>query len=223
MVHKSNHSIHVGNLHGVDVIGETILTVTNKAQDFYWKDYGLILHIPPASLPIGVEQGSIEIKTSLAGEFKFPDHTTLVSAVYWIKSSLRFSQPVTLEIQHCAKRAEVSRLRFVVAECCKKDLPYHFKTLQGGVFNSSHYYGSITLSHFSGFGINYGTEEVYTYRAMQFYNGAKTNRKIDFVIAKDLDVDIAVSTLLYCRNTIYHHKATEFFPLTPLGCQRILH
>ena len=180
----------------MDVIGETILTVTNEAQDFHWAGYGLILHIPPASLPIGVERSSIEIKASLAGQYDFPSHSTLVSAVYWMRSPLVFSKPVVLEIQHCAKRAEVSSLSFVVAKCSQKHLPYQFKPLQGGVFNSSTNHGKITLSHFSGLAINCnGTEDMNTYCAMHFYLGTTINRNVDFVVTKDLKADITVSTL----------------------------
>ena len=180
----------------MDVIGETILTVTNEAQDFHWAGYGLILHIPSASLPIGVEQSSIEIKASLAGQYDFPSHSTLVSAVYWMTSPLVFSKPVVLEIQHCAKRAELSSLSFVVAKCSQKHLPYQFKALQGGVFNSSTNHGKITLSHFSGLAINYhGTEDMNTYCAMDFYIGTNIDRNVDFVVTKDLEADITVSTL----------------------------
>ena len=66
---------------GVEVCGETTVVVTNVPQSYAWAGYGLKLHIPKGSLPVGMEQCTINIKASLAGQYEFPENTHLVSAV----------------------------------------------------------------------------------------------------------------------------------------------
>ena len=44
-------------------------------------------------------------------------------------------------------------LTFVTAKCTQKTLPYTFKPLPGGTFSESEY-GSISMDHFSGFGLS---------------------------------------------------------------------
>ena len=180
-------------LRGVNVIGETSCLVTNEAQTFLWKGHGLKLHIPSESLPPEVRQSNINIKASLSGQFQFPATTTLVSAVYWIQTPVKFMQPVTLEIQHCAKLTTDSPLNFAVAKCSQKDLPYRFKPLQGGTFSYYTSYGSIDLFHFSGLGITEEGSEEQLYCAKQYYIGSKINWRAHFVVTKDLEVYITVS------------------------------
>ena len=179
----------------MDVIEETTLSVTNEAQTFHWAGYGLKLHIPPASLPTGVEQSSVKIKASLAGQFKFPQNTTLVSAVFWFYCPVKFEKPLTLEIQHCGRHS--GDLSFVRGKCTQRDLPYQFKPLRPrGVFSSYHCYGSVTLSSFSGLGvIQEGSEEQQYYCAHLYYFGSKIDWRIHFVVTKDLEASITVSDL----------------------------
>ena len=186
-------------LRGVDTIRQNSLSVTEEAQTFHWKDYGLKLHIPPASLPVGVGQSSIEIKASLTGQFQFPDNTTLVSAVYWLRCPIKFAKPLTLEIQHCGKH--FGDLSFVRAKCSQKDLPYQFKPLQSprGVFSPHHCYGSVTLSSFSGLGVIQEGSEEQQYCARLYYFGSRSNWKIHFVVIKDLEVFITVRELEYAK------------------------
>ena len=87
----------------MDTIAETSVQINNQAQSFHWAGYGLKLHIPQKALPAGLEKCRIIIKVGLSGQFILPQDTTLVSAVYWLDSEpqCKFSQPLTLEIQHC--------------------------------------------------------------------------------------------------------------------------
>ncbi len=185
----------IAYLRGVNVIEETSCLVTNEAQTFHWKGYGLKLHIPPASLPPGIKQSSVNIKASLTGQYHFPGNTTLVSAVYWIQTPVMFQQPVTLEIQHYAKSITRYPLKFAVAKCSQGDLPYQFKPLEGGVFSSFSSYASIALLHFSGLGVTQeaeGSEQLYC--AKQYYIGSRINWTAHFVVTKDLEAYITVST-----------------------------
>lgn len=195
-------------LRGVDVIGETCILVTNQAQSFKWVGYGLKIHIPEGALPAGVEECRLLIKVGLSGQFALPQNTSLSSAVYWLDSQpqCKFSQPISLEIQHSVKNTHISHLSFVHAKCSQMHLPYAFETLEGGVFSSESAYGFVQCDHFSLLGIICNT--VYNtllsgaqlYHASLFYLRKTANkREIHFVITKDQEVHTTVSSSLqYC-------------------------
>ena len=112
------------------------------------------MHFPENALPPGVDECRVHIKVSLSGQFNFPRDTELVSGLYWLSCRHVFTRPVTVEIQHCAQDVQQqSMLTYIVASCSQEELPYQFKTLEGGVFSSSSRYGTINLTHFSGLGI----------------------------------------------------------------------
>ena len=91
--------------------------MTNAEQNLSWPEFGLSLHIPENSLPEGIQQCSIIIKPRTMGDYKLPEGSHLVSAVYSVKCipKCQFSEPVTLEIQHCAKPKNTRKLSFVRA------------------------------------------------------------------------------------------------------------
>ena len=186
----------------MDVIGETSITITSQAQTINWKGYGLKLHIPQDSLPPDFEQCKLIIKV-LSGHFKFPENTSLVSAVYWLDSDpeIFFSKPLTLEIQHCA--SNTSRLSFVWAKCSQEHLSDTFKAVEKGEFFHENVYGHVQLNHFSLWGI---VSRIYEwlsgnqlYCACLYYiNNLINLRYIYFVITKNLEVDITVSFKSVC-------------------------
>ena len=182
----------------MDVIAETSVLVTNKAQTFHWAGYGLKLHIPQGALPTGLKECRLLIKVGLSGQFALPQNTSLVSAVYWLDSEprCRFSQPLTLEIQHCVKPAQTLSLNFVLARCSQRNLPYTFEILKGGEFSSLSAYGCIQLHHFSLISLVkrliLGEDDV-TYRASLYYLKKGVNqREIHFVITKDQEAHVTV-------------------------------
>ena len=124
-------------------------------QQITWEGYGLSLHIPKGCLPAGMEQCTINIKASLAGQYEFPENSHLVSAVFWLrcKDVHKFTRPITVEIQHCAKSENLPNLQIVRAICSQKQLPYTFKQLPGGNFSRHSSYGVIELNSFSGVGV----------------------------------------------------------------------
>ena len=127
------------------------MVVTNGPQSFSWEGYGLKLHIPRGCLPAGVEQCTVNIKVSLAGQYEFPANTYLVSAVFWFQCEVKFTKKITLEINHCADANDCSQLAFVIAVCSQEHLPYTFSVL-GGDFTGHSSYGAIELKGFSGIG-----------------------------------------------------------------------
>ena len=173
------------------MITETSVLVTNQAQTFHWAGYGLKLHIPHGALPAGFDQCRLLIKVGLSGQFALPQNTSLVSAVYCLDSEPRckFSQPLTLEIQHCAMPSQTSRPSFALARCSQRNLPYTFEIVEGGEFSSLSAYGCIQLDSFSLITLVkrliLGEDDV-SYRASLYYLKKGVNqREIHFVITKN--------------------------------------
>ena len=173
------------------VVGETNFVVSTKGSSFEWFGYGLRLSISKDSLPTGMEECRINIKASLSGPFKLPEHSELLSPVFWISALCKFKKPVTLEIQHCASREEAyfADLNFISAKCSQKNLPYTFKRLVGGRFSADSSYGSIQLSHFSGVGVSGRKRTPRAYCAQIYYTIKEeaSDWRVYFIITKDLD------------------------------------
>ena len=187
----------------MDVIADTSILVTNKAQTFNWKGYGLKLHIPQGALPAGLEECKLLIKVGLSGQFALPKNTSLVSAVYWIDSEpeCKFSQPLTMEIQHCVKPTLIPKLSFLHAKCSQKHLPYEFEADEGGLFCPESTYGCVQLTHFSLWTVirRLLFPQNVQYRARLYYQRKGVNQiDIHFVITKDLEIHDTVSSELYC-------------------------
>ena len=195
----------------MDVIAETSVPVTNTAQTFYWAGYGLKLHIPEGVLPVNMEECRIFIKVGLSGQFELPDNTSIVSAVYWLDSEPRckFSQPLTLEIQHCAKSCQTPRLSF--ARSSQESPPYTFKMLEGGEFSNVSAYGCMQFHSFALITqllsrLPWWTRiESVKYRARLYYLMSREHqREIHFMVTKDLDSHATVCMWLYLKSPNVH-------------------
>ena len=187
-----------GGLCGVEVCGETTVVVTNGPQSFSWEGYGLKLHIPQGCLPAGVEQCTINIKVSLAGQYEFPENTHPVSAVFWLRCEPRckFVVPVSVEIQHCARPENISKLSFVKAVCSQESLPYTFRRQRGGRFTSSSSYGVLELESFSGAGVTQEGSEDREYIARLFYlSQALRHYNIHLVVTWNIEAYLAVKLM----------------------------
>ena len=158
---------------------ETYVVVhSSRGQFVKWN--GLKLHIHAGSLPEGLQQCTIFIKASLAGDYEIPENTSLVSAIYWLRCEPQciFIKPILVEIQHCSTKQDLSRLKIVRALCSQKPLPYKFKPLEGGRFDADIFYGAIKVTRFSGLGI---TEE------------------------RSLSKRLYFNQLFYCDNEVHQH------------------
>ena len=182
----------------------TGVTVPTEGIKFEWNGYGLKLHVPKGSLPSGMNECRVNIKASFSGQFQLPEDSDLLSPVFWISAPCKFTQPVTLEIQHCAltedKAVVLSDLSFVSAKCSQKDpLPYKFKELDGGVFSMHSSYGSVQLSHFSGFGIT-GRRRTPRLYCLHLYHTVKQiyDWRFYLAITQDLAAQVTVSLLHTC-------------------------
>ena len=167
---------------------------SSRDQQITWPGYGLRLNVPKGCLPAGVEQCTINIKASLAGQYEFSENSHPVSAVYWLRCEdvNKFTRPITVEIQHCA---ESLKLSFVRAVCSQKQLPYTFKQLPGGNFTSHSSYGVIELKNFSGVGITQEGSDKRQYYCKLFYlSNYLGGHRIDFAIAWNTEAHISVSS-----------------------------
>lgn len=158
-------------LQGVEVCGEVQITLTNSAQSFEWKGYGLKLHIEENSLPADIKQITLSIAASIAGHYEFPEfpkNSQPVSAVYWFSFEPRckLEKEVTVEMQHCA--TSITGLSFVRAGSSSdhNTLAYTFYKLEGSRFTDHSSYGMIKLGKFCGIAI---TGEAKCYSASLFY------------------------------------------------------
>lgn len=175
----------------MSVCGETTLVISNSiAKHLEWKGFGLRITVLEHSLPSGVDQCTVKVMVSTAGHYEFPDGTHLVSAVFWFqcKPLCKFRKPVTIEIQHCAKPENTAKLKFVKTFCTQKTLPYSFKYVEGGHFNTSSSYGVLDLDSFSGVAITQeGTaDRLYYaklyYRTPSVLQSQEHQHGIDFVV-----------------------------------------
>ena len=142
-------------MRGAEVVAETTFNLTPEEQMFEFKGYGFKLHVPKDSLPAEVSETQLNVRVSLSGQFELPPECELVSAVYWVSSSHKFTKPLVVEVQHCAALSsdkQSEQLTFVRTKCTQKELLYTFTEL-GGVFSHHSSYGSLSLCHFSGVGV----------------------------------------------------------------------
>ena len=138
-------------LRGAEVYEETVLEVVgDKSQKLEWPGYGFYIEVPDGALAPGVTS-SVAVKVILGGQFKLPENSQLISAIYWITSSEVFLKEVAVNIQHYAvisSEDQYSKFKFIVANCSQGVLPYTFKEKEG-LFNAHTQYGAIKVKHFS--------------------------------------------------------------------------
>ena len=128
----------------------------DSSHNYKWEKNGLELSIQEGSLKPGTAPVAVNVSASVSGEYKFPDNTDLVSGVYWITSSQKFSKNVSLKLRHCVSIEhpdELNSLFFLTASSSQEVLPYEFKKVSGGIFSQENFEGSIELPNFSGWAI----------------------------------------------------------------------
>ena len=116
-----------------------------------WERYGLRIGVSEGSLS-SEETAEAAVVALVGGDFKFPDNTVLVSAVYAISVSRRLLKPLRLEMQHCVsitRRDQTRYIKFAIAPVDTPSLPYQFRIVEGGDFSIGSRYGSIDRKEFS--------------------------------------------------------------------------
>ena len=180
---------------GVEVCAETTVVVTNSPQKFVWEGYGLRLHFQGDSLPQGMDKCIITIQASLAGQYKFPDNHHLVSAIYWLQCEPRcnFARSISMEIHHCARGENTSKLAFVKAHSSQENLFYSFRYV-GGCFSGDRHYGALELNSFCGMAIVQAESEERDYATKLFYLGQTSCFKIDWFVTWNVEAHLSVSS-----------------------------
>ena len=176
-------------LRGVEVYGETVLEVVgDKSQKLEWPGYGFYIEVPDGALAPGVT-ASVAVKVILGGQFKLPDENSqLISAIYWIASSVDFLKEVAVNIQHYAvitSEEQCSKFRFIVAKCSQEVLPYTFREKEG-LFNAHTQYGAIKVKWFSIFAQTAPKGTDLRITSLKFYKPKPSTRTLvvdfDFVV-----------------------------------------
>ena len=187
-------------MQGVEVCGEAQITLTNSAQSFEWKGYGLTLHIEENSLPADIKQITFSIAASIAGHYEFPQNSQPVSAVYWFSFEPRckLENEVTVEMQHCA--TSTTGLSFVRASSASDHTiaSYTFDKLESfqARFTDRSSYGIIKLHKFCGIAITADESAANYYSASLFYlthNASAIHRDIHFAVTRNTEPHRTVS------------------------------
>ncbi len=152
-VEKRNDAIEKGVLSDrhLDFIS---IQVDRRSKLFTWKEHGFQISIPDNSI-VPYTTCALYIYSSTSGSYKFPYKNELVSPVFWINSSpsCTFLKCLTINLQHCANLKLNNKLTFVRAD---SDITNWFKEVPSlGHFSEKSLYGSLELSHFSGYAITF--------------------------------------------------------------------
>ena len=150
------------------VIDFTSIPVDRQSKLFTWKEHGFQISIPDNSI-VPYTTCTLYIYSSIFGPYKFPYKNELVSPIFWINSnpSCTFIKFVTIKMQHCANPKSNKNLTFVRADLDNPNNTTWFKKVPSpGRFPEKSLYGSLELSHFSGFGI---TSEGIIMRSMKHH------------------------------------------------------
>ena len=193
-------------LRGVEVYKETVLEVVgDKLRKVEWPGYGFFIEIPEGAVPPGATV-SVGVKVILAGQFKFPENRQLISAIYWVSSSIEFIKEVFVNIQHCAvirSEDQCSQFKFIIAKCSQSRLPYKFREREG-LFSSHTQYGAIKLKQFSLLGETAPEDTDTLCTAFMFYKQQMPSPltvDFHFVVVRDLEPNLQVK--LYCISVLH--------------------
>ena len=151
---------HSLGLHFIHLETQT-LNQSEVNQTIILKQFGFKVHFPPYTF---LEPANITVGVFLSGNFVPPTNTSLISALYYIKTSSELLQPARVEIEHCVNadwdHYDVNNtLTFGKANALSDSSHLHvFEKLSGGTF-SRNSWGVIELSSFSVIGV-FGNETV---------------------------------------------------------------
>ena len=122
----------------------------DRSHSLPWEKYGFRLHCPKGAVS---KDTQVAVAALVSGNFKVPEGTVLVSAVYAISVSKPLLKSLIIELQHCVG------LRNTGQTCCLKFVrgplksPYQLSIIDGGVFSVGNRYGSIERDDFCAIGI----------------------------------------------------------------------
>ena len=123
----------------------------DRSQLMNWEDYGIKIDVAEGSI-LEAETVEVGVKALVGGQFKFPENTVLVSAVYAVSISKLLLKPLRIKMEHCVDltgRPDLAKhLKFAIAPTDAPHLSYQFSLLEEGEFDSDSCYGSICRYRF---------------------------------------------------------------------------
>ena len=150
--HTHTHTDNLECLSDVHIVSKKLFLIQgDRPQMMNWERYGLRIGVSEGSLS-SEETAEAAVVALVGGDFKFPDNTVLISAVYAISVSRRLLKPLRLEMQHCVsitRRDQTRYIKFAIAPVDTPSLPYQFRIVEGGEFSIGSRYGSIDRKEFS--------------------------------------------------------------------------
>ena len=200
-------------LPGVEECGEaSVVIYSSQGQLVDWNGLKLKIHV--GSLPEGIDQCTIYIKASLTGEYEIPENSSLVSAVFWLRCEPQctFTKPITVEIQHCSTKQDLSRLKIIRAFCNQKQLPYKFKPL-GGRFNADTSYGAVEVNSFSGVGVvdesSVSERKYYSQIFYRSYLSHQQRHEINIIFAWNTEAHNIIN--VSCSSSLFNITVGEYY------------
>ena len=149
--HTHTHTDNLECLSDVHIVSKKLFLIQgDRPQMMNWERYGLRIGVSEGSLS-SEETAEAAVVALVGGDFKFPDNTVVVSAVYAVSLSRPLFKPLRLEIQHCvdlSRGVNPKYLKFAIAPVDTPSLPYHFSIVEGGEFSAGEWYGSINREKF---------------------------------------------------------------------------
>ena len=145
------HTDNLECLSDVHIVSKKLFLIQgDRPQMMNWERYGLRIGVFEGSLS-SEETAEAAVVALVGGDFKFPDNTVVVSAVYAVSLSRPLFKPLRLEIQHCvdlSRGVNPKYLKFAIAPVDTPSLPYQFSIVEGGEFSAGEWYGSINREKF---------------------------------------------------------------------------
>ena len=149
--HTHTHTDNLECLSDVHIVSKKLFLIQgDRPQMMNWERYGLRIGVSEGSLS-SEETAEAAVVALVGGDFKFPDNTVVVSAVYAVSLSRPLFKPLRLEIQHCvdlSRGVNPKYLKFAIAPVDTPSLPYQFSIVEGGEFSAGEWYGSINREKF---------------------------------------------------------------------------
>ena len=151
ITHTHTYTDNLECLSDVHIVSKKLFLIQgDRPQMMNWERYGLRIGVSEGSLS-SEETAEAAVVALVGGDFKFPDNTVVVSAVYAVSLSRPLFKPLRLEIQHCvdlSRGVNPKYLKFAIAPVDTPSLPYQFSIVEGGEFSAGEWYGSINREKF---------------------------------------------------------------------------
>ena len=184
---------------GYETIDATKLEVDPGASlEYQWKGCGLKLKVPTNALDSNVPSRILGLHTCTTDQFKIPEDMELVSGIYWVDFVEEFSNPITIELEHCASLDQPSQFSspsFISTEGpAQGAVPYKLQPLSRGIFPKNSSYGSIQLRQSSAMAVATLGSASKSYRILKYYTPQNTTTWLmHLIIVCDLQIYIKVS------------------------------